>query len=142
MSVLFLPFPPSVNTYWRHVLMAPKGARPTSAHIRVITSEKGREYRNAVLEAVAAQTGGKHHKLTGSVAVHLFACAPDKRKRDLDNYFKAVLDACTHAYVWNDDSQIKRLGMEWCGLAAKSWVIPATTYELEPGLVALEITPL
>ncbi|NBW23084.1 MAG: RusA family crossover junction endodeoxyribonuclease, partial [Caulobacteraceae bacterium] len=37
------------------------------------------------------------------------AFPPDKRKRDLDNVLKSLLDALTHANVWDDDSQIDDL---------------------------------
>jgi crossover junction endodeoxyribonuclease RusA len=31
---------------------------------------------------------------------------PDKRRRDLDNILKALLDGLTHSGVWGDDSQV------------------------------------
>jgi len=33
---------------------------------------------------------------------------PDRRTYDLDNYWKGLLDARTHARVWFDDGQIIR----------------------------------
>ncbi|MCV5079210.1 RusA family crossover junction endodeoxyribonuclease, partial [Escherichia coli] len=42
-----------------------------------------------------------------SVEIVLFP--PDNRIRDLDNYNKALFDALTHAGVWEDDSQVKRM---------------------------------
>jgi Holliday junction resolvase RusA-like endonuclease len=38
---------------------------------------------------------------------------PDRRVRDIDNYLKCVFDALTHAGVWKDDSQVKRLYVDW-----------------------------
>jgi crossover junction endodeoxyribonuclease RusA len=45
--------------------------------------------------------------------VTLTAFPPDKRRRDLDNLPKVVLDSLTKAGVWKDDSQIQRLTIQW-----------------------------
>jgi len=97
MIELTLPWPPTANTYYRHV-----------GH-EVKISEKGRAYRKAVADQVLIQRGAK--QLTGRLSVGIVAHAPDKRKRDLDNLFKAVLDSLTHAGVWLDDSQIDVLSI-------------------------------
>jgi crossover junction endodeoxyribonuclease RusA len=47
--------------------------------------------------------------LTGDVAIAILAAPPDKRKRDLDNVLKALLDSLTHCGVWTDDSQVAEL---------------------------------
>lgn len=47
--------------------------------------------------------------LTGRIAVTLTCYQPDRRKRDLDNLPKSVLDALTHAGIWHDDGQIDDL---------------------------------
>jgi crossover junction endodeoxyribonuclease RusA len=44
-----------------------------------------------------------------SLSVVLFP--PDKRKRDVDNYLKGLLDALTHAEVWTDDSLVDQLAV-------------------------------
>jgi crossover junction endodeoxyribonuclease RusA len=51
--------------------------------------------------------------ILGKLDVSIILYPPDIRVRDLDNYFKAPLDALTHARLWGDDSQIKRLSDEW-----------------------------
>lgn len=93
-----LPWPPTVNTYYR------------SVNGRAIISEKGRAYRKAVADQVLIQRGAKH--LDGRLSVAIEAFPPDKRKRDLDNICKAVLDSLTHAGVWLDDCQIDELGVK------------------------------
>lgn len=99
MIELTLPWPPSVNRYWR------------TFQGRMIISAEGRSYRKAVADQVLIQRGAKHYE--GSVRVEIEAFRPDKRKRDLDNLLKAVLDSCTHAGVWVDDSNIVDLRIYW-----------------------------
>ena len=93
---LCLPFPPSLNRYYRSV----RG--------RVLISAEGRRCREYVRETVI------QNELTGRfpdqrLKVLVQVVAPDKRKRDLDNTCKALLDACTKAGIWGDDSQIDDL---------------------------------
>jgi len=98
---LTLPFPPSVNTYWRSVVI--------NGRVRVLISQKGREYRKAVAVAVA---GTKWKGGSRRLAVEVSAHMPDKRKRDLDNLLKATLDALSSAGIYEDDSQIDILYIE------------------------------
>ena len=96
---LTLPWPPSMNTYWRTF----KG--------RMIFSAKGRAYREAVIEQVQLQGGLKGYQ--GKLVVEVEAYRPDKRRRDLDNLLKATLDSLAHAGVYEDDSQIHDLRIYW-----------------------------
>lgn len=91
-----LPFPPSTNTYWRNV----RG--------KVLISAKGRAYKNEVYARVLEQHG-IFKPLTGPLKATVELHLPDKRKRDIDNYFKALFDALAHASVFLDDSQIMEL---------------------------------
>lgn len=90
-----LPWPPSVNHYWRHV-----GAR-------TLISRKGREYRQSV--ELAVLIAGGRRNLLGRLSVHITASPPDLRRRDLDNALKAPLDALAKCGVYEDDSQIDEL---------------------------------
>lgn len=103
MDSLTLPFPPSTNTYWRHLSKGPLAGR-------TLLSEAGRTYREAVRKLVLAEhcpTHAAEHRLS----VQIDAWMPDRRRRDLDNMLKATLDALTHAGVWADDSQIDHLSI-------------------------------
>ncbi|MCD4830591.1 MAG: RusA family crossover junction endodeoxyribonuclease, partial [Anaerohalosphaeraceae bacterium] len=91
-----LPFPPTVNTYWRHV--GP----------RTLISRKGREYRRAICGLLAGG-GNKKPPRTGRIALCMDAFPPDRRRRDLDNLPKAVLDSLAHAGVYEDDSHYAEL---------------------------------
>lgn len=113
MIELDLPWPPSVNSYWRSPNSGPLAGR-------TLISEKGRAYRGAVLTNVAKQCDaevliGRHMLMAQArLSVALYAYPPDKRRRDLDNLPKAVLDALTHAGVWADDEQIDHLSILRC----------------------------
>lgn len=101
--VLQLPWPPSLNQYWRHIAKGPLAGR-------TLISEKGRAYRITVAGEVLAQM--RASALTDRLAVRIDAYPPDLRKRDLDNIPKGLLDALTHTRVWEDDAQIDRLTIE------------------------------
>lgn len=98
---LRLPWPPSVNTYWRRMVV---GGRSV-----VSISKQGRAYRKAVVGTVLQRLTTKPDPLTGRIGVRLDLWAPDRRKRDVDNHLKALLDALTHAGIWQDDSQVDEL---------------------------------
>lgn len=95
--ILTLPWPPSVNTYWRH---------PTTGKLagRHLISEKGRAYRAQTKQAV-----WDTEPVMGRVSIAILASPPDRRRRDLDNVLKALLDSLVHAAVIEDDSLIDML---------------------------------
>lgn len=95
MIKLNLPFPPSSNTYYRSV----KG--------RVLISKKGRIYKDTVARIVAWQKAA--HGLEGRLKVQVLLFPPDRRKRDLDNSLKALVDSLEGAGVFVNDSQIDEL---------------------------------
>jgi crossover junction endodeoxyribonuclease RusA len=92
-----LPYPPSVNHYWRRV-----GAR-------TLISRGGRAFRTAVCSLLAARN---LRPLTGPLEVLVLVQPPDRRRRDIDNIQKALLDALQHGGAYTDDSQIVRLAIE------------------------------
>ena len=98
---LKMPWPPSVNHYWRYV-----GGRP-------MISREGRLFRTRVEMEMRLL---RMTKLTGRLAVKLEFHPPDKRRRDIDNLTKGLLDALQHAGVYEDDSQIDRLELIRCAV--------------------------
>jgi crossover junction endodeoxyribonuclease RusA len=92
-----LPYPPSLNTYWRHLQNG-----------RTLISEHGRHYR-AHVQGVALM-----HRLAGAfpnqrLSVRLELVMPDNRRRDIDNAPKALFDALTAARIWGDDEQVDEM---------------------------------
>lgn len=92
-----LPYPPSVNHYWRHV-----GAR-------TLISRGGRAFRANVCSILAASGVTP---LVGPLAMEVMVHPPDRRRRDIDNVQKALLDALQHGGAYADDSQIVKLSIE------------------------------
>lgn len=97
-----LPYPPSTNSIWRSTIRKIKGKN----RIKVLLSVEGRAYRRKVLELVS-QRG--RIPLGQALVVHLHLYPPDRRRRDIDNPIKSVLDSLTHAGIWHDDSLIAEL---------------------------------
>jgi crossover junction endodeoxyribonuclease RusA len=89
-----LPWPPSVNHYYRHV--GP----------RVLISKDGRRYRETVA-AIARRASYPAFRRPVDVDIGLFP--PDRRRRDADNSLKCTLDSLTFAGVYEDDSLIRKL---------------------------------
>ncbi|MBB3324891.1 RusA family crossover junction endodeoxyribonuclease [Atlantibacter sp. RC6] len=122
---LTLPFPPSVNTYWR----APNKGALAGRHL---VSAAGRKYQSEACAAIVEQLRRLPKPSTTAAAVEIILFPPDQRRRDLDNYNKALFDALTHAGVWKDDSQVKRMLVEWGPVVPKGKVeIAITPYDQE-----------
>lgn len=94
MITLELPYPPSANHTYSYVYGRP------------VLTKDARTFRHQVRRIVSAN-GIK--PLLCSLTVHVDAFPPDKRKRDIDNCLKSLLDALQHAGVFWDDSQITEL---------------------------------
>lgn len=47
-----------------------------------------------------------------SIKIRIKAYPPDKRRRDLDNLLKSLLDSLQHAKLFPDDYQIDRLAIQ------------------------------
>jgi crossover junction endodeoxyribonuclease RusA len=99
MIELTLPWPPTVNTYWRNF------------NGRTIVSARGRSYRKAVADQVLIQHAAKHIDYAVKVEIQCFR--PDRRRRDVDNLLKALLDSMTYAGVMQDDALIEDLRVYW-----------------------------
>lgn len=96
---LELPWPPSVNHYWRQ----------GNGHFYI--SPEGRRYKMTVCGLLAASY---IQPFDGPVSVTIEAHPPDRRRRDLDNINKAIFDACVvrkgfSAGLYHDDAQVKRI---------------------------------
>lgn len=102
-----LPYPPSVNNYWR--------STNRGKFVSVYVTKEGKAFQEATKAAMWSKFGSiKPDKRRMHVEIH--ATMPDRRKRDVDNICKATLDGLTAAMLWVDDSQIDRLLVVRCGV--------------------------
>ena len=97
MIELELPYPPSVNHYYRHIGR------------RTLISREGRRYRERVAAALAA---ADVRPIDGPLELRIEVYPPDRRRRDLDNLQKGLWDSLEHGGAYHDDSQIVKLTAE------------------------------
>lgn len=90
------PYPPTVNHCW---------GRSGKAYF---LSAKYKTF----LEDVALVVAGTKLIPSANYFLELTVTPPDRRKRDLDNVFKPILDALTRCCVWQDDSAVSFLKAE------------------------------
>lgn len=95
MAFLVLPYPPSVNTYYRRGKFA------------TYLSDAGRKYKIAVSDALALQHAPKYGD--AKLKITMVLRPRDKRKIDIDNRIKAVLDSLQDAGLFDDDYQVDEL---------------------------------
>lgn len=109
-----LPFPPSTNHIWRHF----RG--------RTFLSAAGRRFRQRVCAIL--QSAGVH-PMAGKLCCSVTVYPPDRRRRDLDNLLKSLLDALQHGGAFPDDSQIV-------------WLITLKATPVKGGRVLVQLAPL
>ncbi|HIE7556754.1 TPA: RusA family crossover junction endodeoxyribonuclease [Citrobacter amalonaticus] len=103
---LVLPFPPSVNTYWR----APNKGPLAGRHL---ISAKGRQFQSSACAAIIEQLRMLPKPSSSPAAVEIILFPPDNRIRE-------------------DDSQVKRMLVEWGPIIPKGKV-EITITKFEPG---------
>ena len=95
-----MPWPPSVNAYWTPQVVG------RFAKLRL--SNKGIKYRGLAAGILLSQYIPRK-KILDRVSITIEVYPPDKRRRDLDNLPKGLLDAITRYEFWDDDSQVDEM---------------------------------
>ena len=108
-----LDYPPSVNSYWQ---------RNRNGSVRV--SSKGMSYKHTVKMLL---NGRK--QLTGRLKGVFVVNVPDRRRRDLDNVLKALLDSM-QGHVFLDDEQFDEITVKR-GEVIKGGRVDVELYEIE-----------
>lgn len=109
---LSLPYPPSVNHYWRF------------ARGHWYVSREGQTFRQIVALIVLKSSDLMRARmpLRGPVEMWLHVEPPDRRERDLDNVNKAIWDSLQSAGVYAKDSQISKYHVERLEVGGKGHV--------------------
>jgi crossover junction endodeoxyribonuclease RusA len=123
-AILVLPLSPSTNTYYRKY-----------NNIMVIGAE-GRAFRKAVQEYVLVNKIPKFRDK--KLKITMVISPRDKRKIDIDNRIKAVLDSLQKAGVFDDDFHVDHLEMIR-GEAIKGGQLLVTIEEIPP--INSEVSP-
>jgi crossover junction endodeoxyribonuclease RusA len=113
-TTITLPLPISTNRIWRagrggHVYRSP-------------------QYRAWVTEAGWSLRAQRPKSVAGPVSVTIAAGRPDRRRRDVDNLAKALLDLLVQHRVLEDDSKVTSFAARWDSSIA-------------PGRVAVTVAP-
>lgn len=101
-TVLALPFPPSVNGLY-------DGGKNTS---RRFISDRYKAWQDDAYYALLGQRHRSHRHKEPVQVVYTFS-PPDKRRRDVFNYEKAVSDFLVKHRIIEDDSLIERGVVQW-----------------------------
>lgn len=98
--ILDVPYPPSANRMWRYIRKRP------------ILSKEYRDWKERSLFLVLQQD---HEKIQEpeTVSIDMAVTPPDKRRRDIDNVIKPVLDLLETAEILENDSMVHRLNVYW-----------------------------
>ena len=108
--ILKLPYPPSINHYYKSIR--------SRFGVRMYIDEKGILYRESIIDLVVEHKSQNKFPIavpyfpSEKLKLELYINPPDKRKRDLDNIFKAQVDSLQHALVFTNDFQIDKLYIE------------------------------
>jgi len=97
-TIVDVSLPPSTNALWR------------TWRGRVHRSQRYNAWRESDGWELAIQ---RPAKVAGPVQVVIVAGKPDRRRRDVDNLGKAVLDLLVAHQVIEDDSKVTSLAARW-----------------------------
>lgn len=123
MTEITLPFPPSANRLWRNY----RG--------RTVISEGYRAWKEAAGWQLQSQRPKKHE---GPVNITIKLTLPDKRRQDIDNRIKPILDLlCAHQIIASDDSRIVKavsISLAHGGPGASIDITPLSPQEQTSGI--------
>lgn len=106
---LELPFPPSVNNLFING-KAGKGRFPSPT------------YRAWKTEASLRAHLSSSQRIEGPFAVQINAVRPDRRRRDIDNLIKPLVDLLVSQGIVTDDSEMQQITATWVEKGPPIWM--------------------
>lgn len=138
--IIELPWPPSANSYYRHVMIPLRNGKVRSA---TLLSADGREW----LKTVGRLLFSKNiQPVCGPISIEVFLHPPTRRSYDVDNRAKPLLDAMKRrkgesgqpAWLMEDDDQVHKLTLSKAAICAPDGkcvvivtILPCEQKELE-----------
>ncbi len=101
MLTLQLPFPPTTNNLFFNLPGRRGGRAPTKGY---------KAWKDRAAVAIRRQAPAP---IAGPVTLSIELGRPDRRRRDLSNYIKALEDALVHHELIDDDSMVQTLSVSW-----------------------------
>ena len=111
MITLELHWPPSVNASYV----------PRKGGGGIAKNPKARAWRRDALLLLRHQVGPAFRPLEGPLRC-VMELYPPTRAGDIDNRLKAIFDALEAARIVQNDSQVKRLEIDWCDPSPPGYV--------------------
>lgn len=93
--------PPTINNYYGHTSV--------NRHCVPYLKPAAKKYREKVKKIVRENNWDFQANVPIKVFIVFNFC--NRRRNDLDNRLKGLLDACTHSNIWDDDSLIDECHM-------------------------------
>lgn len=124
---LELPWPPSVGNYWGQRVISKPGRKP---FVMMYLKPRAKQFQQKVNQIWNYENYEpfQDRRVAVRIAVH----PPNRRKFDLDNLCKSILDAMTYVGAWEDDEQIDDLHLMRGEIVPDGCVIVEVT-ELKTG---------
>lgn len=121
MITLILPYPPSVNHYKN--VGQPKKTKSGKFYQPRFNSKETIAFYYQVWMLSRSQSSKFFTDATIPLEVAIDLHPPDKRRSDIDNRIKVILDSLQRANVIANDFQIARLKIERCSIVEGGQVI-------------------
>jgi crossover junction endodeoxyribonuclease RusA len=104
---------------------------------RLWRSNRGRVHRSVPYAAWLKEAGWsllqqRPKRLTGWVRISIAAGVPDRRRRDLDNTLKALLDLLVEHQVIEDDARVAAIEVRWDGAVPAGRVLLEVCSSIAP----------